>query len=80
MAKNFEERWSYFSEEILLVMKTKITCSFISKKLLQIEHINEGKNNQILQLLLVINNKKKYFQIQKFLQCCGTVIIFSLPN
>ncbi|KNC28789.1 hypothetical protein FF38_09955, partial [Lucilia cuprina] len=41
VAKNFEERWSYFAEELLLILKTRISCSLISKKLLQTERIDE---------------------------------------
>ncbi|XP_046810816.1 uncharacterized protein LOC111687876 [Lucilia cuprina] len=41
VAKNFEERWPYFAEDLLFILKTRISCSLISKKLLQTERIDE---------------------------------------
>ncbi|KNC21407.1 hypothetical protein FF38_12548 [Lucilia cuprina] len=41
VAKNFEECWPYCAEDLLFILKTRISCSLISKKLLQTERIDE---------------------------------------
>ncbi|KNC31058.1 hypothetical protein FF38_00565 [Lucilia cuprina] len=41
MAKNLHERWPKFSEQILCVLKTKISSAYISKKLADIESKND---------------------------------------
>ncbi|XP_065356338.1 uncharacterized protein LOC135950732 [Calliphora vicina] len=41
IAKKFNERWSNYGEKVIYLLQTKITCSAISKKMQQINSLNE---------------------------------------
>ncbi|KAI8130050.1 hypothetical protein CVS40_0842 [Lucilia cuprina] len=63
VAKNFEERWPYCAEDLLFILKTRISCSLISKKLLQTERIDEDENGAKYKKKFTIADSQESFAV-----------------